>query len=136
MSRLTQKTWKHFAKFRKKDWKGSRIKLLFEIIFFLSFTWHSVPVPVLFGLQLWVVIVITTDFNELAVPRPTANRARCFLAVARESAAPVRGAGLLPLVGREQVIFDYEQLAAPATANEAEFSFGCMCWNGKETKIE
>lgn len=82
------------------------------------------------------MIVFSTDFNNFAVPRATADRARCFLATAWESASPVCGAGILSLVRREQVIFDYEQLAAPATANKAEFPIGFRCWNGKETKIE
>lgn len=107
----------------ESDWE---FKFLFEIIFFLSFTWQLVSISVLFRLQLRIVVVRGTDFNDFAVPRPAANRARRFLAIAREGAAPVSGAGLLSLVGREQEIFDYEQLAAPATANEPEFSFGCM----------
>lgn len=90
-----------------------------------------ISVPVLFWLQLRLMIMTSTDFNDFAVPRSTANRARDFLAIARERAAPVSGASLLALVRREQVIFDYEQLAAPPTANEPEFALGCRCWDGK-----
>lgn len=78
--------------------------------------------------------MLGTDFNNFAVPRPAANRAWRFFAIAREGAAPVSGAGFLSLVGREQEIFDYEQLAAPATANEPEFSFGCVS-GLKKTKL-
>lgn len=81
------------------------------------------------------MIVRRIDFNDFTVSRPTADRARRFLAIAREGAAPVSGAVFLSLVGREQEIFDNEQLAAPTTANEPEFSFSCVSELKKRRKL-